>query len=431
LKTVLYISYDGMTDPLGQSQVIPYLTGLAKRGHSITVLSCEKRHHFELLHERCESSFADSGIEWHHVAYSKRPPVLSTYLDLARMRRLGKKLSARKRFDIVHCRTILSVLVGHSLAGPSSTKAGTKPGDKPSSKVGAKLIFDMRGFWADERVEGSLWNLSNPIYRGLYEYFKRKERRFFREADLIITLTQRAKEFIQSPSYGAGGDAEITTEIVPEIVVVPCCVDTDHFSPESVDPEIVSRHRQELGLASDTFVLTYLGSLGTRYMLGEMMRFFAVVRRGDPGARFLIVTRGDPALIHSAASDTGVDPSAISIVSSTYEEIPNLIALADAAVFFIKTGVSGKAVSPTKQAELLAMGVPVVCNSGIGDCDEILGGTGAGIIVDQMTEEAYLVAARRLRAPDGLSGDRIRQVALDRLSLERGIARYHDAWESL
>jgi len=304
LKTVLYISYDGMTDPLGQSQVIPYLTGLAKRGHHITVLSCEKRHNFALLHERCEAVFAENGIEWHHVPYSKRPPVLSTYLDLARMRRLGKKISARKRFDIVHCRTILSVLVGHSLARPP----------------GAKLIFDMRGFWADERVEGSLWNLSNPIYRGLYEYFKRKERRFFREADLTITLTQRAKEFIQSPDYGSGGDAEITTEIASEIapeiagnvVVVPCCVDTDHFSPESVDPEIVSRHRRELGLASDTFVLTYLGSLGTRYMLGAMMRFFAVVQRENPGARFLIVTRGDPALIHSAASSAGVDPSAIS-----------------------------------------------------------------------------------------------------------------------
>ena len=83
MKTVLYISYDGMTDPLGQSQVIPYLTGLAKRGHHITILSCEKRHPFALLHERCERRFADCGIEWHHVPYSKRPPVLSTYFDLA------------------------------------------------------------------------------------------------------------------------------------------------------------------------------------------------------------------------------------------------------------------------------------------------------------------------------------------------------------
>ena len=38
----LYISYDGMTDPLGRSQVLPYLQGLSERGHEITLLSCEK-----------------------------------------------------------------------------------------------------------------------------------------------------------------------------------------------------------------------------------------------------------------------------------------------------------------------------------------------------------------------------------------------------
>ena len=163
----------------------------------------------------------------------------------------------------------------------------------------------------------------------------------------------------------------------------------------------------------------------------EMMLFFAVLRREDQSARFLIVTQDDPALIRSAAVDAEVDPSALSIVSSTYGEIPDLIALADASVFFIKAGVSGKAVSPTKQAELLAMGIPVVCNAGIGDCDEILGNTGAGIVVDEMTEKAFLDAAAWLRARHGYSHDEIRRLALDRLSLRSGIERYHDAWESL
>ena len=39
---VLYISYDGMTDPLGQSQVLPYLEGLAKKNYAITLISFEK-----------------------------------------------------------------------------------------------------------------------------------------------------------------------------------------------------------------------------------------------------------------------------------------------------------------------------------------------------------------------------------------------------
>ena len=44
---VLFISYDGMTDPLGQSQVIPYLQGLSKAGYDIFLLSCEKKQVFD------------------------------------------------------------------------------------------------------------------------------------------------------------------------------------------------------------------------------------------------------------------------------------------------------------------------------------------------------------------------------------------------
>jgi len=41
-KSVLFISYDGMTDPLGQSQVLPYLCGLSALGWDITLMSAEK-----------------------------------------------------------------------------------------------------------------------------------------------------------------------------------------------------------------------------------------------------------------------------------------------------------------------------------------------------------------------------------------------------
>ena len=36
-----------MTDPLGQSQVIPYLQGLSKKGYQFYLLSCEKPEAFE------------------------------------------------------------------------------------------------------------------------------------------------------------------------------------------------------------------------------------------------------------------------------------------------------------------------------------------------------------------------------------------------
>ena len=49
---VLYISYDGMTDSLGQSQVIPYLKGLSKKGYQFTIISCEKKENFEQNKEK-------------------------------------------------------------------------------------------------------------------------------------------------------------------------------------------------------------------------------------------------------------------------------------------------------------------------------------------------------------------------------------------
>jgi hypothetical protein len=39
---VLYVTYDGLLDPLGSSQVVPYVLGLAARGVEIDVLSFEK-----------------------------------------------------------------------------------------------------------------------------------------------------------------------------------------------------------------------------------------------------------------------------------------------------------------------------------------------------------------------------------------------------
>src|SRR5919106_2411499 len=78
-RRVLFISYNGMLDPLGQSQVIPYLRELAKRGVRFTLLSFERPRAFkpggikqcEQLREKLQSQ----GIEWHWLRYHQHPSV--------------------------------------------------------------------------------------------------------------------------------------------------------------------------------------------------------------------------------------------------------------------------------------------------------------------------------------------------------------------
>ena len=87
-KNILFISYDGMTDPLGQSQVIPYLAGLSKYGYRFTILSCEKPQRFALNKKNIETILDTFHIKWVPLLYHKKPPVISSMYDVLMLKRI-------------------------------------------------------------------------------------------------------------------------------------------------------------------------------------------------------------------------------------------------------------------------------------------------------------------------------------------------------
>ena len=177
VKNILYLSYDGMTDPLGQSQVLPYIIGLTKKGYHFHLISFEKPDRF-IAHKKdilqiCE----ENNITWVPMLYTKRPPLFSTMWDVWRMKKKAFELNKEYSFSMVHCRSYLSALIGLSMKRRFKTA----------------FLFDMRGFWADERVDGNIWNLKNPVYRWVYHFFKRQELLFLNEADYTVSLTLSGK----------------------------------------------------------------------------------------------------------------------------------------------------------------------------------------------------------------------------------------------
>jgi hypothetical protein len=139
-----------MTDPLGQSQVIPYLQGLSASGHRVWLLSFEKPERYELGKMEIETLLKNAEITWLPQTYTSKPPVLSTLKDIRTMRKVAFETIAMEQIEVVHCRSYISALIGQAA----------------KKKFGTRFIFDMRGFWADERVDGGLWKLSNPIFIG-------------------------------------------------------------------------------------------------------------------------------------------------------------------------------------------------------------------------------------------------------------------------
>jgi len=402
---ILYISYDGMTDPLGQSQVIPYLQGLSAAGHRITLLSAEKESAFKKLETVIKAIFDKAGINWKPLPYTSRPPVISTIKDIQKLRANAFKEIRENGIEVVHCRSYISALVGLSA----------------KRKFGVKFVFDMRGFWADERIDGGIWNLKNPLFRLIYNFFKQKEKQFLKEADAVISLTENARnEILSWKSFSK----------IP-LTVIPCCADLDLYSRSQIDPEKLDSLRQNLKIPSGAFVLSYLGSLGTWYLMDEMLLFFKQLLLRDTQAVFLFITKDNKEMVIKAARRIGIPDSQLFITAADRSEVPLYAALSNASIFFIKPLYSKKASSPTKMGELMALGIPLICNSNVGDVESIISDNANGIIVHEFTETEFNKVLDDL--PSLLSADPSRNIicANKYYSLKEGVKTYLKVYESL
>lgn len=387
-----------MTDPLGQSQVIPYLIGLTKQGYSFTLISCEKEENFAKNKDLIQSILKENKIDWQPISYTKKPPVLSTVYDVNRIQKFAFSLHQNKQFKIVHCRSYIAALVGLQM----------------KQKFQTKFIFDMRGFWADERVDGKLWNLKNPVYKTVYNYFKKKEKLFLENADYTISLTYNAKDEMHTWKHISNNPVNIE--------VIPCCADLDLFDKQKTEVQKVSALKAELKIQQDDFILMYLGSIGTWYMLEEMMRFFADLKKQKPNSKFLFVTKDEHERILQTASSYNVK-DAIIIRAGNRNEIPALISLCHYSIFFILPSYSKRASSPTKQGELMAMGTPIICNSHVGDTDFIVNKYQSGFVVKDVFAKDFSqdVTAFLNQTYDT---EKIISGAKDYFSLENGVQKY-------
>lgn len=404
MKQVLYITYDGLTDPLGQSQILPYIIGLSKRGYQYTIISCEKPERFSSGKELIQSICKENGINWHPLMYHKKPPVLSTVKDVFNIKKTAYRLHQQYKFDIVHCRSYISALVGLSL----------------KRKMGLKFVFDMRGFWPEERVDGGLWNLSNPLYKLVFNYFKSKEAAFVQHSDAIVSLTEAGKKIILGwPNM----------QYSNKITVIPCSVDMQLFSRESLDPVELNRIKTNL---QSPMVVGYYGSLGTWYMLEEMLDQFKAIQTKIPQAKFLMVSN-DPWIedYDLLLAKKQIDKSYIYFTNSPRKLMPYYIANTHIALFFIKACYSKISSSPTKHGEIMSLGIPLITNSGVGDIDAIVQATQSGYILQSFDETSYQVASSSIDQLLLLDPSTIRNACKKYYSLESALDKYENIYKLL
>lgn len=391
---ILYISYDGLLEPLGASQVVAYVERLAA-DHAMTLLSFEKR---DDLADRArvtamEKRLEASGVTWIRLRYHKKPPVVSTMFDCVVGIWHARRVCRRDHVRIVHARSYVPALIAL--------------GSRRAS--GAAFLFDMRGFWVDEKVEAGHWRSGGMLYR----IGKWWERRFYAAADGVVSLT----------AAGARAIPELGVKMSPgtPIEVIPTCADLQRFSPGPKDAELLER----FGLAGAP-VIGCVGTMGNWYMRQEMIDCLAVFAGAWPELRILIVTRDDREALRADLERAGVPGGRLAITSASFEEMPRYVRLFDVGLFFIKPSFSKRASAATKLAEFLGCGVPVVINDGVGDSGTIVRDGGAGVVLASLDARAFRAALGQVRAviSDPAVAGRCRQVARDTFDLDVGVERY-------
>lgn len=404
----IFISIDGMTDPLGQSQVLPYLSGLSKLGYNFWIISLEKDEAFLKNRKAIENICELNNIKWHPIEYRKNIPIYSPLINLKNLLKEVEVVSKTNKINLIHCRSYLATLIGLWI----------------KKKYNIPFIFDMRGFFADERIDGGQWNINNPIYKKVYNYFKKNEKQFLTESAHNISLTYKALEHISA--------IDLKGKKLSPTTVIPCCADLHHFSIKDTSKENSNLLRKKLNIASEKYVLVYLGAVGSWYMTDEMMQFFVELKKEKKDALFLILTAEEPKIVLDSAKKAGVLLDDIRVLKASRKEVPEYLLFCDSSVFFIKPTFSKKASSPTKLGELLSMGIPVVCNSGVGDVNEIVTKSNTGVIVNDFKESTLNAAAKQILSYP--RGEKLRENAesvIDFFSLEQGIKRYASVYEKI
>lgn len=393
----LFITYDGLLDPLGASQILPYLRAIASKEERLHILSFEKKQRFAHSAQAMRSQLEGTTINWNPLLFTSSWGILGKLWDLLRMYAAAMAIAAKLRPSVVHARSHAPAQVGLLI----------------KQLFGARLLFDFRGLWADERIDKGGWRLSNPWHRLQYRHYKRVEHRLLAKSDHVVVLT----EAVVSEVLHLG----VTNR--DRLTVIPCCADFSHF--KLATPVTRQLARGYFKIPQDSLVLGYLGSVGGMYTPERFLQLVDLAAARFPNLQVLVLTPDLEAFLELMRLKL---PSRfwprIQTRSANRDQVARWVPAMDVLVAFTRTSYARISMSPTKLAEVWASGIPALCNSGVGDVAQLVAELDAGMVINIDSDQELQNAAKALPSLVTKGGKRLRDAAQAKLSLALAADRY-------
>lgn len=374
MPPLTYLTVDSVVTGVGTSQVLPYVTRLAARGLPVTL------HSFEPAHPPGElvDDLRRAGVDWHPHRFRGG----GSRGGVGRV--LAGAVAVRGR-PLVHCRSTL----------PAASALLGRPG---------AWVWDRRDFWLDERIA-----LGSVVPGSAQDHvLRRVEHAAAERADAVITLTAAAVGVLERRHPGFERQ---------RATVVPTCVDLDRFAPAPFVPP-------------DPIVVMFSGSFNERYDAPVASRLINHLRARAAGPVAVRVLRP-----HGSPDTPGVRALAAAgatVGAARFEDMPDELRATHVGFAILRrdlpTVTAGGA--PTKIAEFLACGRPVVVSAGLGDYGELLPAHRAGVVLEGDTEADLDRAAGEVLAllADPATPERCRGLAERQFGLDHAVDLLMDVY---
>lgn len=389
-KKILYLSYDGILEPLGYSQVVCYIKKLSY-DYEITLISFEKKNDIKTKNiNELKKELKELNIDWYFLHYHSFPKILSTIYDILKGFFLIFYIIYIKKIKILHCRSYISGTLSLMI----------------SFFFKMQIIFDMRGFWINERSDRQGLSKKSLIFI----FFKKVEKYLYHKSNIIITLTHQAKEIILNNNPNISKD---------KIYVIPTCADEDYFIPYSNN-----NPKKEI-------ILGYIGSIDTAYDIKKIILSFSKLVKNIPNIHLKIFTK-DIIKFNTLIKNYNISKSYYSVGFVDRNNILKEIQSFDYGIFYINKNFSSTASFPTKIAEFFLCGIPIICNHFNEDISNLINDNHLGIINEfQDNDHNQLINYILNNHSNYQNAILCRKFALQNLSLSNGYNIYKKIYEKL
>ncbi len=380
---ITYFSYDGILEPLGNSQVLSYLLHLSK-DFDIVLFSFEKEVDLKDIQrlEYFENLCLNNNIIWNKSSFVSSG-VLKYFNPLKYFLFLLRNLFVIS--DTIHARSFIPAFVAYLIS---------------FIKSNCRYIYDMRGYWIEEKIDTNILKRNSILCNVLILI----DKRIIIRASHIVTLSNISTSYLRNKF--AINSSKIST--------IYTCTDTNKF-------RILEKN-------VDRICFGYVGTTVGWYLFDKTLDFISIAFRVIPYSTFKIVTRDNKEFIIRQLVNKNIDISRVTIKSADFESIQNEFAEINVAVFFIKESFSKTASMPTKFGEFLAAGIPCVVNGQIGDMASIIKEhPQCGYIVDQFSSDSYNIILRSILSTI-IDSDVCRNVAISKFGLDLGVSYYRNVY---